>query len=48
MSPPAKLLLLVFLVFGFLLISSILGILLARPIFGMNVSEIYQILGNPN
>ena len=48
MSPPTKMLLLVFLVFGFLLISSFLGILLAKPIFGMNFSEIYQILGNPD
>jgi membrane protease YdiL (CAAX protease family) len=48
MSPPTKILLLVFLVFGFLLISSILGILLARPIFRMNMAEIYQVLSNPN
>jgi membrane protease YdiL (CAAX protease family) len=48
MSPPTKILLLVFLVFGFLLISSILGILLARPIFGMNLAEVYQVLSNPD
>jgi membrane protease YdiL (CAAX protease family) len=48
MSPPTKILLLVFLVFGFLLISSILGILLARPIFRMNMAEIYQVLSNPD
>jgi uncharacterized protein len=48
MSPPAKLLLLIFLVFGFLLISSILGIVIARPVFGMNFNEIFQILSNPD
>jgi membrane protease YdiL (CAAX protease family) len=48
MSPPTKILLLVFLVFGFLLISAILGILLARPIFRMNMAEIYQVLSNPD
>lgn len=48
MSPPAKILLLVFLVFGFLLVSSILGMLLAKPIFRMNMAEIYQVLSNPD
>ena len=48
MSPPTKILLLIFLVFGFLLISSVLGILLAKPIFGMNLAEIYQVLSNPD
>jgi membrane protease YdiL (CAAX protease family) len=48
MSPPVKILLLVFLVLGFLLISSILGILLAKPIFRMNMPEIYQVLSNPD
>jgi membrane protease YdiL (CAAX protease family) len=48
MSPPTKILLLVFLVFVFLLISSILGILLAKPIFRMNMAEIYQVLSNPD
>ena len=48
MSPPAKILLLIFLVFGFLLISSILGILLAKPIFRLNMAEIYHVLSNPD
>jgi uncharacterized protein len=48
MAPPTKILLLLFLVLGFLLISSILGILVAKPLFRMNVSEIYQILSNPD
>jgi len=48
MSPPAKILLLIFLVLGFLLISSILGILMAMPIFRMNMAEIYQVLSNPD
>jgi len=48
MSPFTKILLLVFLVLGFLLISSILGMLLAKPIFGLNLAEIYQILSNPD
>ena len=48
MSPPVKILVLVFLVFGFLLISSALGILLAKPIFGMNLADIYQALSNPD
>jgi uncharacterized protein len=48
MSPPARLLLLILLVFGFLLISSIMGIFLAKPIFGMNLPEVLQILSNPD
>lgn len=48
MSTPAKILLLIMLVFGFLLISSILGIMLAKPIFHMNLDEIYRILSNPD
>jgi uncharacterized protein len=48
MSPPVKLLLLIFLVFGFLLISSILGIFLARPFFGMKLPEVLRVLGNPD
>jgi uncharacterized protein len=47
MSTPVKLLLLILLVLGFLLISSLLGILLARPIFGLNMGQVYQILSNP-
>jgi membrane protease YdiL (CAAX protease family) len=48
MAPPTKLLLLIFLVFGFLIISSILGIFLAKPIFRMDLARIYQILSNPD
>ena len=48
MSPPIKILGLVFLVLGFLLISSALGIMLAKPIFRMNLAEIYQVLSNPD
>jgi uncharacterized protein len=47
MSTPVKILLLILLVLGFLLISSLLGILLARPIFGLNMEQVYQILSNP-
>jgi uncharacterized protein len=48
LSYPVKLLTLILLVFGFLLISSIAGIILARPIFNLNLSEVYQALSNPN
>jgi uncharacterized protein len=48
MSPPIKILGLVLLVLGFLLISSALGIMLAKPIFRMNLAEIYQVLSNPD
>jgi membrane protease YdiL (CAAX protease family) len=48
MSPPIKLLLLILLVLGFLLISSILGIILAKPIFNMDIARIYQILSVPD
>ncbi len=48
MSPPIKILGLVFLVLGFLLISSALGIMLAKPIFRMNLAEIYQALSSPD
>lgn len=48
MSPPIKILGLVFLVLGFLLISSALGIMLAKPIFRMNLADIYQALSSPD
>jgi len=47
MTPISKILLLVLLVAGFLLISSILGIVLAKPIFDLDLSQVYQILSNP-
>jgi uncharacterized protein len=48
MSTPVRILMLVILVFGFLLISSLLGLLLAKPIFGLNMGQVYQILSNPD
>lgn len=48
MSPFIKILLLVMLVLVFLLISSILGILLAKPIFRLDLAQIYQIVSNPD
>jgi membrane protease YdiL (CAAX protease family) len=48
MSTPVKILLLIILVFGFLLISSILGIVLAKPIFGLNMGDVLGILSNPD
>jgi membrane protease YdiL (CAAX protease family) len=47
MSPPVKILLLVIMVGFFLIFSSILAFVLAFPIFNLNLSELYEIIGNP-
>jgi len=48
MSPPTKILLLIIIVVGFLITSTILGWLLITPIFGINRSEINNILSSPD
>jgi len=48
MSPPVKILLLVLLISVLLLISSILAVLLAFPIFGLGMDDMVQILTYPD
>jgi uncharacterized protein len=48
MSSPAKMLLLILIVVVLLLVSSVLAILMAIPLFGLRMSEIYHIISYPD
>jgi len=48
MSPPVKLLLVVFIIAVFLVLSSVLALLVAMPLYHLGISEIYHIFSEPD
>ncbi len=48
MSPPAKILLLILIITVLLVVSSMLSVVLAIPIFGIGMNEIFRVLSNPD